>query len=452
MKKLYFLFAILMSVSVSGQVLVLNEAYFDPASGLAGDANADGTRDAAEDEFLEFVNNSGGVLDISGYKIYDATQFAMLPGTDTPNHIVPAATMLPDNGVYLVFGGGTLGTYGSSIVHASTSGNLNLTNGGDEITVTDASDTVILTFDSDALFLNMNMDQSAMRNPNITGNFTHHRAVDGTLFSPGVLATSTFTNSTALVVNELHFDPAGDITGDANGDSVRDAKEDEFIELVNNSGSPIDISGFKFFDNTSFASDTPRHIVAASTIIPANGVYLLFGGGTPTGSFGGAIVETASTSDLSLNNGGDIIFIKNASDVVVLVFDSPETGVNMSSDQSVTRNPDITGDFVLHTDANAALLFSPGKSVNDTTLSTNQFETNRFSIYPNPTTDSYVNIKSNDSDTIKVAVFDILGKQISNTTLTNGRLNISELNSGLYILKISQNNTTISKKLIVEWD
>ena len=36
-----------------------------------------------------------------------------------------------------------------------------------------------------------------------------------------------------LVINEVHADPAGDITGDANGDGVRDVSDDEFIEFVN---------------------------------------------------------------------------------------------------------------------------------------------------------------------------------------------------------------------------
>ena len=35
-----------------------------------------------------------------------------------------------------------------------------------------------------------------------------------------------------LIINEIHADPAADLPGDANGDGIRDAGDDEFIEFV----------------------------------------------------------------------------------------------------------------------------------------------------------------------------------------------------------------------------
>uniref|UniRef100_UPI003A8EDB30 T9SS type A sorting domain-containing protein n=1 Tax=Corallibacter sp. TaxID=2038084 RepID=UPI003A8EDB30 len=61
-----------------------------------------------------------------------------------------------------------------------------------------------------------------------------------------------------------------------------------------------------------------------------------------------------------------------------------------------------------------------------------------------------VNITSNSNEAIKVAVYDILGKQVLNNTLTNNTLNVSSLNSGVYILRLSQNNNTVSKKLVIK--
>ena len=48
----------------SQPLLIINEVLYDPPSGIAGDANGDGTREAQEDEFIEFVN-LGGTLDLS---------------------------------------------------------------------------------------------------------------------------------------------------------------------------------------------------------------------------------------------------------------------------------------------------------------------------------------------------------------------------------------------------
>ncbi|MFK5983152.1 MAG: T9SS type A sorting domain-containing protein [Flavobacteriaceae bacterium] len=84
----------------------------------------------------------------------------------------------------------------------------------------------------------------------------------------------------------------------------------------------------------------------------------------------------------------------------------------------------------------------------DGILANNDFISNTFSIYPNPA-NGYVNITSQTSGDKNVAVYDILGKQVINTTISSDRLNISELTSGIYIMQISQNGVSSTKKLVV---
>ena len=85
-----------------------------------------------------------------------------------------------------------------------------------------------------------------------------------------------------------------------------------------------------------------------------------------------------------------------------------------------------------------------------TVLSTNEFSVNEFKIFPNPTSIGYVNITSNNNDKMSVAVYDVLGKQVINQTVSNNRLNVASLKTGIYIMKISQNNATITKKLVIK--
>ena len=49
-----------------------------------------------------------------------------------------------------------------------------------------------------------------------------------------------------LILNEVLYDPPSGNAGDANGDGIRDANNDEFIEIVNVSNQSIDISGYEF--------------------------------------------------------------------------------------------------------------------------------------------------------------------------------------------------------------
>lgn len=75
-----------------------------------------------------------------------------------------------------------------------------------------------------------------------------------------------------------------------------------------------------------------------------------------------------------------------------------------------------------------------------------------LSIYPNPVNNGkqYIYITSKNSLTKKIDVFNALGKQILSTVLTGKELNISKLSTGVYILKITENNISETRKLVIK--
>ena len=87
--------------------------------------------------------------------------------------------------------------------------------------------------------------------------------------------------------------------------------------------------------------------------------------------------------------------------------------------------------------------------VENAVLSNNDFETREFSIYPNPTNTGEVNISSVNATPIAVTIFDILGKQVKNETISNNRLDVSNLKSGIYLLRLTQDGATSTKKLVI---
>ena len=160
-----------------------------------------------------------------------------------------------------------------------------------------------------------------------------------------------------FLINEVLYDPASGSAGDANGDGTRDANGDEFIEFFNSTENDIDLSGYTVSD-----ADAVRHTFLSGTIMPSNSVLVLFGGGNPTGNFGGAIVQTANgfESRLNLNNAGDFVTFADSNGNTVLTFDVEPLSNN--PDESYSRSPDLTGEFEQHAgipESNGAL-FSPG--------------------------------------------------------------------------------------------
>lgn len=157
-----------------------------------------------------------------------------------------------------------------------------------------------------------------------------------------------------LVINEIHADPASGPAGDANGDGERHQSQDEFLEIVNHSVWEVDLSGWTLRDTSGL-----RHTFPAGTTLPPHCAVVIFGGGTPQGHFGNALVQTASSGSLSLNNSGDFLTLHDGSRNRAAVMYSKEGGKN----QSLTRHPGITGTvFRKHTEVPAAqgTLFSPG--------------------------------------------------------------------------------------------
>lgn len=160
-----------------------------------------------------------------------------------------------------------------------------------------------------------------------------------------------------LILNEVLYDPPPGDAGDANNDGTRDPLEDEFIELYNDSDTPLDISGFLIFDEQNLASGVPRHVVPEGTVIPPNTAFVVFGGGDPSGNFGGSIVQVASGGQLNLNNAGDVLIVQDDQGLTLITFDiNPLSG---NPNESYTRSPDLTGDFERHSNVSSAL-FSPG--------------------------------------------------------------------------------------------
>jgi hypothetical protein len=83
-------------------------------------------------------------------------------------------------------------------------------------------------------------------------------------------------------------------------------------------------------------------------------------------------------------------------------------------------------------------------------LSAAQKDLSYFNLYPNPSKSNFINITSTGLGAIQASVFDILGKQVINTAVSNGRLDVSPLNTGVYIVKLTQGKATITKKLIIQ--
>ncbi len=73
-----------------------------------------------------------------------------------------------------------------------------------------------------------------------------------------------------------------------------------------------------------------------------------------------------------------------------------------------------------------------------------------FKLYPNPATNGKVFIITADRAPKKIMIFDVLGTQVMQTTLLREELNVSELDAGVYVLRVYEKNKIATRKLIIK--
>ncbi|WP_223032166.1 T9SS type A sorting domain-containing protein [Hanstruepera marina] len=119
-----------------------------------------------------------------------------------------------------------------------------------------------------------------------------------------------------------------------------------------------------------------------------------------------------------------------------------------------TNESNIMFRIVFHSDA---AVVEEGAIIDDFvvrgTLSTDEFSTGAFSVYPNPSS-SVFNIKMKQANAFDFEVFNISGQRIMqkrnvNPTGNSYVLDMSNYTSGVYFLRLTSNNATVTKKLIL---
>ena len=255
------------------------------------------------------------------------------------------------------------------------------------------------------------------------------------------LACLSYNAKSQVVINEIYYNPANDISGDANGDGVRSASQDEFVELVNTNQSPVDLFGWELVDADGICFTFPQN-----TILSPNQALVVFGGGVPKGDFGAALVFT---KNLGLNNADNFVIIRNKE---LQNIDSVHYKTNDAVGKSFTRSPDITGDFVAHNKiGDGKMLFSPGLNVHQqlfseviTTAETDAVRL-QMHFYPNPVKEHLYYESGDEIESVQLV--SIFGDSKS-LDFSTTQINLPEgLEPGMYFLIVFTKSKRFTSKV-----
>ncbi|WP_237079428.1 lamin tail domain-containing protein [Myxococcus xanthus] len=132
------------------------------------------------------------------------------------------------------------------------------------------------------------------------------------------------------------------------------ASTHEFVELVNASPFPVDISGWTLWDATNGSA---RHVFAQGTQLGGGKAVVVFGGAAAVPN-GQANALAASSGLLGLGNGSDSVRVRRQDSTLVDQYDYTSTVPGVSANRSPDATPDAS--FVAHDTLTPGVASSPG--------------------------------------------------------------------------------------------
>ena len=150
-------------------------------------------------------------------------------------------------------------------------------------------------------------------------------------------------------------------------------------------------------------------------------------------------------------DGNDTIgLFKN--DVLIDILGTLGDGTTYASNTTLVRKPSIDSPNTTYTASEwdtSASNTCTDLGMHTQTLSVTTFDSETFSVYPNPTSGDIVYINTKNNVTITSArVYDMTGKQVLQQANPSNEINVQGLQKGIYILQLEIGNQTINKKLI----
>lgn len=73
-----------------------------------------------------------------------------------------------------------------------------------------------------------------------------------------------------------------------------------------------------------------------------------------------------------------------------------------------------------------------------------------FKLYPNPAIADVVYVTTQQNSLKEIRVYDVFGELVLTDKLSAKALNISKLSPGVYVVQVTENNKSITRKLVVK--
>ncbi len=236
---------------------------------------------------------------------------------------------------------------------------------------------------------------------------------------------------------------------------VEGSSNNKFLEISNFTGSTVDLTKYaiKKQINGAGAWTSVTGLVLTGTIANGASYVIAYNQGLTT-CFNPANANLSSgAAELQFNGNDPIGLFKE--NVLIDVIGTFGNTADFSVDETIRRkatisSPNTTFNKTAEWDVYAKDKCDGLGSHTLKTLSTEDFDSKNFTIHPNPANNHFIVDFQGGDASFSVAIYSILGQKVFEKQNTNNKtVEFQNLSKGTYILKITKDSKTLTRKLLV---
>jgi len=228
---------------------------------------------------------------------------------------------------------------------------------------------------------------------------------------------------------------------------VEGSATNKAIEIANFTGGPISLSNYTLKLATNSNNFSTTYTFPNSSTIANGDVFVVANSGLNSGC---QSEQDDVNNSITGFNGNDVIgLFKNNVLIDILGIEGDDS--DFAKNVTLIRKPEIQFPSTTY-DANEWNVESiddcSDLGQHNQTLSTIDNSMTSISIFPNPI-NSVLNVNLKFDRTTQIDIYDVMGKKVFTTTINSSkRIQLRELRSGIYIIKLKQDNASLTKRLI----
>jgi hypothetical protein len=260
--------------------------------------------------------------------------------------------------------------------------------------------------------------------------------------------------------------PVNATTTDGNSNTIKEVLISEYvegssnnkaIEIANLISTPVELDGYNLRRDSNGSGVWSEKFDLTGTINVGDVLVIINGNANSQTLIDQADIIVANNQSTNygepLNfNGNDPVGLFKDDILIDIVGEFGGGNSNFAKDVTLRRMATVVEPNI-NFDLDTEWEIFPTDTFDDIggthlTLSTEESLWEQVSVYPNPTLNGFLNIKFNKD--AKVEVFSIFGKKLIQTKINHldSLIDISSLSNGIYFIKISHKELSLSTKII----